>query len=266
VAKTGKNTGGTTAAGNATRDQQPITGVDLDLVGDMVVRGNLTLRGSGLDRRIGIAHADANQTVSATSYTDLTGLTLTITVPPTGEFELVGSLPLLIEEAIAGQAAVASGARSSGTVTMNTSAAHGFTTGEIVTVTVADTTYNGTYVVTVTDADTFTYSQSALGNDASSGVGVAGKAGNPGAGADIALTLADNTVITTDSTPRAVTGNQVMSFFIRAPIPCSTHAPAAGTEVTYKLRMRTTHATSDASTFVTFVGPVNIAYLEALSA
>lgn len=267
--------GGATAAGVAIPDRQllvPNTDVTLTGTSNLTVPGDLNVVGDvnvtgGVMRRIGYAGIASNFTTASTTYTDITGGSLTVTIPDSGNLLLVAWLPLLVEEAIAGQAAVASGARSSGTVTMNTSAAHGFTTGEIVTVTVADTTYNGTYVVTVTDADTFTYSQSALGNDASSGTGVAGKTGNVGGGADIRLvTGAGPTVITADSTPRAQFANQPMSFFLRAELPASTHTPTPGTEVTYKLQAKSTHATSDLSVFVDFAGPQNVAYLAAWAA
>lgn len=41
--------------------------------------------------------------------------------------------------------------------TVTTSASHGFTTGQYVTIAGADTLYNGTYLITVTGATTFTY-------------------------------------------------------------------------------------------------------------
>lgn len=257
-----------TGATGATVPQadQYLTDTDLVVVGDAVVRGNLDLRGSGLERRIGIAHIASNFTTASTSYVDITGASLTITVPTPANLEVVCWLPVLIEEAIAGATAVTSGSRTSGVVTMN-STAHGLTTGRIASVSVADATYNGNYVVaSVPTANQFTYAQAALGDDAASGTGLVAPAGNPGAGADIRLVVGASTVIQADSTLRAVTANQAQSFWMRAPLPCSTYTPVAGQQVTFKLQMKSTHATSDASIFVDFAGPQNIAYLEALRA
>lgn len=239
---------------------------DLQVDGNVNVGGNLTLSGSGLDRRIGIAHIASNFTTASTSYVDVTGATLSITIPTPANFELVAWLPLLIEEAIGGQTAVTSGSRTSGVVTMN-STAHGLKRDQLAQVTVADTTYNGIYVVqSVPTANQFLYNQTGLGDDAASGTGVVGVAGNPGAGADLRLVRGSNVVVTADSTPRATVGNQVMSFYLRAPIPAPIYTPTAGTTETFKLQVKSTHATSDVSVFVDFAGLNNVAYLEALRA
>lgn len=53
-------------------------------------------------------------------------------------------------------------ARSSNTVTVDTATPHGYTTGDVITisgVTGGTTSFNGAFTITVTDADTFTFSQ-----------------------------------------------------------------------------------------------------------
>lgn len=227
---------------------------------------DLSLHGGG--QRLGIAHIAANFTTASTSFVDIPGSSLTVTIPSTGKLVLAAWLPLLIEEAIAGQASVSSGSRTSGVTTMNTSAAHGFTPGQIVVVNVADTTYNGAFVVASTPSSTqFTYAQTGVANDAASGTGTVGLINNPGGGADVQLVYgAGNSIITADSTPRADIGNQAFSFWLRAPLPAPIYTPPPSTSVTFKLQMRSTHATSDASVFVDFIGLKNVAYLEALTA
>lgn len=63
-----------------------------------------------------------------------------------------------------------------GTVTMTTATAHGFLTGDIVTVTgfsgAGYTGYNGTYTITVTSPTTFTYAQAATLTSPASGTAV----------------------------------------------------------------------------------------------
>jgi hypothetical protein len=65
---------------------------------------------------------------------------------------------------------------SSGTVTMTTATAHGYTTGDTVTVSgfsgAGYVGYNGTYVITVTSATAFTYAQSATLTSPSSGTAI----------------------------------------------------------------------------------------------
>jgi hypothetical protein len=57
-------------------------------------------------------------------------------------------------------ATISSISRTTNVVTVNTSAAHGFTTGDLITISGVDT-FNGTFSITVSDADTFTYAQTA---------------------------------------------------------------------------------------------------------
>lgn len=70
--------------------------------------------------------------------------------------------------------AIASGSRTSNVVTIVTSAAHGYSTGDSVTIDVTDTTYNGVFDITVVNTTTFTYAQTAA-NDAAAGTGTARK-------------------------------------------------------------------------------------------
>lgn len=65
--------------------------------------------------------------------------------------------------ALASTVSTSSGSVSGTTVTINTAAVHGLTTDDTVTVTgVAPAGYNGTYEVTVTDTDTFTYTKAGI--------------------------------------------------------------------------------------------------------
>jgi hypothetical protein len=64
---------------------------------------------------------------------------------------------------------ISSGARVSGVVTINTSTAHGLVTGNWVLVDGTDNTYDGLWQVTVTDADTFTFTQQTTDDAAVSG-------------------------------------------------------------------------------------------------
>lgn len=57
-------------------------------------------------------------------------------------------------------ATISSISRSTNVVTVNTSTSHGFTTGDLITISGVDT-FNGTFTITVSDADTFTYAQTA---------------------------------------------------------------------------------------------------------
>ena len=61
-------------------------------------------------------------------------------------------------EQYVGGVATTSGSSSGTTATVNTASAHGLSTGDVVIVTgVTPAGYNGTYTITVTDSDTFTY-------------------------------------------------------------------------------------------------------------
>lgn len=75
-------------------------------------------------------------------------------------FPLTNSVDLKVAktEPQVGGVPTASGSWSGGSATVNTSVAHGFTTGDSVTIAgVTPAGYNGTYTVTVVDSDTFTY-------------------------------------------------------------------------------------------------------------
>lgn len=87
-----------------------------------------------------------------------------------------GKLRLLKTTVGAGQA-TASRSRTNGVATINTAAAHGFTTGDTITIaSMTDTSFNDVdAVVTVVDSDTFTYVNA--GPDVSSGADTAGRVG-----------------------------------------------------------------------------------------
>lgn len=99
---------------------------------------------------------------------------------------------------LAGAVAVTAGSTtwSGGTVTMTTATAHGFTTGDSVTVsgfTAGYTGYNGTYTITVVDSTSFTYAQADTLTSPASGTAVV-------TDADVAeLTAAVNTFFTQGS-------------------------------------------------------------------
>jgi hypothetical protein len=87
-----------------------------------------------------------------------------------------GKLRLLKTTVGAGQA-TASRSRTNGVATINTAAAHGFTTGDTITIaSMTDTSFNDVdAVVTVVDSDTFTYVNA--GPDVANGADTAGRVG-----------------------------------------------------------------------------------------
>jgi hypothetical protein len=87
-----------------------------------------------------------------------------------------GKLRLLKTTVGAGQA-TASRSRTNGIATINTAAAHGFTTGDTITIaSMTDTSFNDVdAVVTVVDSDTFTYVNA--GPDVANGADTAGRVG-----------------------------------------------------------------------------------------
>jgi hypothetical protein len=87
-----------------------------------------------------------------------------------------GKLRLLKTTVGAGQA-TASRSRTNGVATIDTATAHGFTTGDTITIaSMTDTSFNDVdAVVTVVDSDTFTYVNA--GPDVSSGADTAGRVG-----------------------------------------------------------------------------------------
>lgn len=211
-----------------------------------------------------LAYADrsTNFTTAATSPTDVTGLTITFTVPAVPYVVECGAFCVL-EEGIAGQATVSSGSRTSGVVTLNTSAVHGLTVGQIVLVNVADTTYNGTYAVaSVPTTSSLTYAQSALGNDASSGTGTVGAANAPGGAGTLSITLSNNTVVGQNGV-RAQVSTDLKFLNRRVVVPNWFHIPTAGTSITYKVRANSSAASSDLTLIATLFSndaPYIVAY------
>lgn len=81
--------------------------------------------------------------------------------------------------------------------------------------------------------------------------------------ADVQMVLGTTTVITAD-TVKSVSSGQAMSFHLRARLPSNTQSTVtAGSSYTYKLQMRTSQTSNDNSVFVSFIGPANVAYLQA---
>lgn len=207
-----------------------------------------SLHGGG--QRLGYADRSTSFTTSSPTPTDVTGLTITFTVPSVPYVVECASFCIL-EEGIAGQATVSSGVRNSGVSTLTTAAAHGFTVGQIVTVNVADTTYNGSYAVASTPTTTsLTYAQSALGNDAAAGTGFVGPVAGAGGAGSILITLSDNTVIGQDGV-RAQTNNDLRFLNRRVVVPNWFHTPTAGSSITYKVRANTSVASSDLTLIAT---------------
>lgn len=207
-----------------------------------------TLHGGG--QMLAYADRSTSFTTSSASPTDVTGLTITFTVPTVPYVVECGAFCLL-EEGIAGQATVSSGVRTSGVVTMTTAASHGFTVGQVVTPAVADVTYNGSYAIaSVPTVTSFTYAQSALGNDAAAGTGFVGPVAGAGGAGSLLITLSNNTVIGQDGV-RAQTNNDLRFLNRRVPVPNWFHIPTAGTSITYKVRANTSVASSDLTLIAT---------------
>lgn len=72
--------------------------------------------------------------------------------------------------AVAGTGTITAGARSSNVVTLTVGSGHGFKAGDVVTVDVADGTYDGTFALSAVSDTTVSYQQTAA-DDASSGAG-----------------------------------------------------------------------------------------------
>ncbi len=210
-----------------------------------------------------LAYADraTSFTTASTSATDVTGVTITFVVPE-GPYVVECGAFGLIEEGRAGQIAVASGSRTGGVTTLTTGAAHGLTQGRVAYVTVADTTYNGSWALATGSGTTLTYNQTGVGNDASSGVGTVADVGTPGAGGTIQITLSDNTIIGQDG-GRAKVDNDLMFLNRRTPAPNAHHVPTPGATVTYKLRSLSSAASSDFSLIGGFFGFDDQPYLMA---
>jgi hypothetical protein len=202
---------------------------------------NALLHGGG--QLLGYADRATSFPVTSTSPTDVTGLTITFVVPP-GPFVLECGAFCLVEEGIAGAAAVTSGSRTSGVSTLNTAAAHGLTAGQVAVINVQDTTYNGAFALATGSGTTLTYAQTGVANDAASGTGTVGSAASPGGGGTLILALSDNTVIGQDGT-RARVSNDLAFVSRRVVLPNWFHTPTPGATVTYKVRANTSHVTSD---------------------
>ncbi len=120
---------------------------------------------------------------------------------------------------------------SGSTVTITTSGSHGFTTGEIVTISGVGTGYNGTFTITVTGTTTFTYTATSTGLTAASGgsaqansyTAVLSTIGNIAANATAYNVLA---VYTGDSTYAASTSaSQTLTIGQQTPTVAVTVAP-----------------------------------------
>lgn len=79
---------------------------------------------------------------------------------------------------------------------------------------------------------------------------------------DVQMVLGTTTVITANSV-KSVSSGQAVPFHLRARLPANVQTPTAGSSYTYKLQIKTSQTSSDASVFVSFIGPVNVAYLQA---
>lgn len=218
------------------------------------------LHGGG--QLLAYAGISSNFTTTSVTPTDVTGLSITFTVPDRPYVVECGAL-VLIEEGIQGQVAVSSGVRAStGLVTLTTAVAHGWVGGRLVNVTVADSTYNGSYqIATVPTTTSLTYTQSGLGTDAAAGTGVVGPVGTPGAAASLTLALSDNTQLGVDG-QRAETSNDQKFLNRRVVVPNWFHAPTAGSSVTYKVRANSSVTTSDV-TLVTALFSNDAPYIQA---
>jgi hypothetical protein len=114
-------------------------------------------------------------TVSSTNDDQLTFNPMTIVANPR---LITGTRKLRLRKTTVGLGqATASRSRTNGVATINTAAAHGFTTGDTITIaSMTNTSFNDVdAVVTVVDSDTFTYVNA--GPDVANGADTAGRVG-----------------------------------------------------------------------------------------
>lgn len=115
--------------------------------------------------------AGSSVTISGVGVSGYNGTFPVVSAPSSTQFSYIAGA--------SGLAASGGGTAASTTATIQTSTAHGFVTGQLVTITgVSAAAYNGTFTVTsVPDATHFTFT-AAAGNLAASGGGTAAAAGN----------------------------------------------------------------------------------------
>lgn len=101
--------------------------------------------------------ADGEANFDGSAPTGITEIDLTVDVSAVKSLVLYSTVAVTLATNHA-PLTLASLTSSSTTATATTSGAHGFTTGDTVTISAATpTAYNGTYEITVTDTDEFTY-------------------------------------------------------------------------------------------------------------
>lgn len=179
-------------------------------------------------------------TVKDLTNTPVASGQITFTLQPGADTTISGVArftPIAVTCAIVNQA-ISSISRAANVVTVTTSSAHGFTTGDLVNIVgVTDTSYNANgLTITVTGGTTFTYAQTA-GNSSSSG-GFAGNLFKPtGTGGCIVV---NNTALTPAGTSYKVSicpffacTSQFTTFATGGTVDLTTAVPTPATLPTY---------------------------------
>lgn len=146
------------AAGSSTLTVDNILGFS---IGKYILLGNFGEANAEIIR-IHASTAPSGSTITLASNTVYDHYTDTpVTVIDYSLVEYSRSTTLAGSKTTLGQQAVTSITRASSTATVTTTASHGYVTGQYITISGAvESDYNGTYVVTVTGATTFTYTVS----------------------------------------------------------------------------------------------------------
>lgn len=138
--------------------------------------------------------------------------------------------------AVAGTGTVTGGSRSSNVVTLTVGSGHGFKAGDVVTVDVADGTYDGTFALSAVGDTTVSYPQTAA-DDASAGAGIVTLA---------RLVLTKSGLLTSYAASAAVRASGVVTATVAAghPFQVGDHIGADFSDATYDGNFAVTAVTS----------------------
>jgi len=147
-----------------------------------VILETVYVRGTtALDPQVVVNNGTVGQNITTgISITDATDNPLRYNILPmeANAYVITGSSKLVLRKATVGEGqATATRARTSGVATIVTAAAHGFTTGDTITIaSMTDTSFNDVQAeVTVVNSTTFTYANA--GANVASGADTAGRVG-----------------------------------------------------------------------------------------